>query len=391
MFVVITQNPVPSEYATSPIQLPARGHDPADGFRLVGDQKQGVDDTRFAAELNELGPETHRRPTSAPLFRDGSADGETFELELLDSPASPPLPIPLPKHEKSESVAITTAASPPGKWSWTWGGLPEKTKGDTWDKNSVVAASETMEKLSLNKDISKMKSVPILRSTFDSKTNAMSSQEKVNNYLSSLPNELQIAEPIVEMMMEDSAPAITPLQVAFEDSELHNTLEISVCGPLSDLASLSLLETGAHFKTHQITFEHFCEDPSLLMDPLTVYRFNGYYHTWTTAAPEIFCLMAFGKGLPESVQKSIIEQQIPVSAGGYTFMRGWFGKSNPTGKQSIAQPIGTDEFATSPPRNDSPTRFGSAAGSPPKAVQVRPTAQYAKSLRLTSDQLVLFI
>jgi phosphatidate phosphatase LPIN len=125
------------------------------------------------------------------------------------------------------------------------------------------------------------------------------------------------------------------------------------------------------------------------------------YHSWTTAAPCILSHIAFGRPINESGLNMVIDQsspQVPVS-GGYSFIRGWWG-----GRSSSNTPTNHINRSTSPQRN-----LNSSLLKSPQVIPIRgmspvigskdlqshtaspnlgnSSIQFAKSLRMTSDQL----
>lgn len=172
-----------------------------------------------------------------------------------------------------------------------------------------------------------------------------------------------------------------------------------ISGPLKDFGLLTPEEAETHFRKFRVDYDRFCEDPLLLMDPLTVYKLDGLYdttiyhryHSWITAAPCILSHIAFGKPITESGLKIVVEQsspQAPVS-GGYNFIRGWWGRS-----ASANPSYAYNNRSTSPPRHINqimstttviPIRSTSPLPSSPPKEHRR--FKFAKSLRMTHDQL----
>lgn len=128
----------------------------------------------------------------------------------------------------------------------------------------------------------------------------------------------------------------------------------------------------------------------LLMDPLTVYKMDGFYHSWATAAPCILSHLAFGIPLSEKGLKSVIDYHSPqVSSGSYNFIRGWWGK--PTNQDS-PRPLTTHSHGQSPTRASqiphiSPKKSPAISNAP--LPDFTPKIKFAKSIRMTSEQLVL--
>lgn len=192
-------------------------------------------------------------------------------------------------------------------------------------------------------------------------------------------------------------------------------LEISQCGSIKDLRSMSSQAADALFNKHQLTFEQFCEAPTLLTDPSTVFRFHGFYHTWQTVSPMIISHVAFGKPLTEDALRKLLKATTQASDKRYSFIRSWWGRSG-TGPISSGQNVsntasnvasgtaansgllnapvshiatgGSSAFAeSSSVAGDGKTHLHEPSGRASPQPGLKLKHQYIKSLRLNSDQL----
>ncbi|KAI8911086.1 Lipin/Ned1/Smp2-domain-containing protein [Gorgonomyces haynaldii] len=335
-FVVESENPVPSEYATSPIPQPVDlAAEEMDSFVL--------NDAQGEVTPMSTSPKTKQAPIEIHKRGDTEQSTEMFPMDPLEA-----------VENVMDKKLLGT--SPPANYSWAWGGLPEKQ--DDWDKESQAGSEMVQNDILPQRKLGQRASTPVLKSRH---TQSMTADEKIGRYLASLPDK----------SVEKKPSALSPVQ-ALEDDGI---VGISVCGPLKELQPLTLQDAHNLFKKHQVSYETFVQDPALLTDPLTVFRFDGFYHSWVTAAPCILSSVAFQKPLTQqSMDKLIVPD--PEPASGYGFM-GWFGRA-----------------ASPPPKPSTPPRQAARSVSPVRPVSPppeKPSKQYnfAKSLRLTSDQLKL--
>ncbi|CAG8531529.1 4268_t:CDS:10 [Paraglomus brasilianum] len=82
---------------------------------------------------------------------------------------------------------------------------------------------------------------------------------------------------------------------------------ISLCG--SKEFGVNQKTDAELFRKNQISYENFCENPHVLNDKALVVRYNDRYYTWTTASPLLVSLLAFQKPLPDSVLASLASSQ----------------------------------------------------------------------------------
>ncbi|KAJ3332745.1 hypothetical protein HDU76_013230 [Blyttiomyces sp. JEL0837] len=135
-FVVKTERPVPSEYATSPLTTPGSIPD---------------DITVEPLNLGESVTINIEGPTDG-----ADQSGTQTEPGIVSNISGKPRAGPKSDTDIDYSIA-NPAASPPNQWSWTWGGLPVKaepsagtgqaaatigsTEQQTWDKESVAEST----------------------------------------------------------------------------------------------------------------------------------------------------------------------------------------------------------------------------------------------------------
>ncbi len=256
----------------------------------------------------------------------------------------------------SRSLAVDAPTSPVSeggqdKWSWSWGGLPHHQ-----DPGSPTSPSSP--------------GVTPFQPT--------SSPALIN--------------------LNESFPSPAEVTVEIEKYEGWPTFELSMCGDAGHLAKMPPMEADELFQEHLISYDKFCENPSILSDPNLVVRMAGQYHSWHTAGPAMVGVLAFGRRLPDDVIASLAQKKSASSWRSW-----WSGRNNAS---SIDKSRNASPNATSPP---SPGRFlhpeiqetikyASSNASDSQTVNSRdasptrpPTQNYAKTLRLTSDQLVCIL
>lgn len=295
------------------------------------------------------------------------------------------IPIPIIDRNHSEARQIlsdvsqmsppkSNGTSPPTGLIWTWGGLPTKQEVP----KRVVPAEGA---------ISHQISAPQLNNNF--KNDSLSNSEKVERYLETINVGKGSAQ------CPDYAPILAKAEETIPEGA-H--VEISLSGPLRELSLISQDDAMIRFRKYQVNYDQLCDDPVLLMDPLTVYKFDGLFHSWTTAAPCILSQVAFGKKLSEKAISFMIPAQTPAS-GGYSFIKGWWGTSKLQNKSvaraASALPLTHNRSLSPQGLHDISSRNTNASTSPikrplsapPVSEKLTGKSNYAKSLRLTSDQL----
>ncbi|KAG9287017.1 hypothetical protein G9A89_022981 [Geosiphon pyriformis] len=146
------------------------------------------------------------------------------------------------------------------------------------------------------------------------------------------------------------------------------------------------------FRKNEITYEHFCENPHILSEKALVFKYKDRYYNWATAAPIIVSLLAFQKPLPESAISSLTTTQLEALPKSdrrrYSFGRGWSRWFRSSGSHNAID----DAAKVSEERNtlDLGKTSKSQKETPQQQQQqasVKHPKNYAKSLRLTSEQL----
>ncbi|KAJ3270988.1 Nuclear elongation and deformation protein 1 [Terramyces sp. JEL0728] len=340
-FVVKADNPVPSEYATSPI-VTAVSPNVDESFTNF---ELNADDTKFIDEIDisKLGI------------------GEKKDSPSL-SPTTPTIhntkkPVDIPVHTEIElDLAQRYPNSPP--WEWSWGGLPEKQDSHP-------------------KTLSKMTSTPQFKNTKIAYGPAtlvneeMSVNEKVDNYLTSIEFSSETRVAMNQELNENKCQDILGLGESEE-----STVYVSQCGPITNLSKLSKEEADTLFNNNLVEFDIFCERPDRLLDPSTVFKIHGFYHSWSSAAPVIMSHVLFNRSLSTDGLRKVLKPEPNRSSSWFSW-----GRSTPKPISSPNLIAAKLDRAPSPLQETSPRMTSRSAS--PSLEKVR----YAKSLRLTSDQL----
>ncbi|KAI8893136.1 Lipin/Ned1/Smp2-domain-containing protein [Globomyces pollinis-pini] len=252
--------------------------------------------------------------------------------------------------------------SPP--WSWSWGGLPERQSQNVNQKAPNLGKRVSTPALSYHAKptISVVTGAdqPLIQGS-------ISPDEKVNKYLSTLqPNANRIA--IDQELNPDICQEILGNGLR-EETEIL----VSQCGPLSDLQKLSPKDADDRFEAQQIDFETFCDRPDILYKSTTIYKINGYLHTWETACPIILSQILFRRSLSTQGLMDILSTPKSTSWS-------WWGSRSTSPTRTLRPKASEPNFHTPPPATPlvSPKRAMSPAARRPG---------YAKSLRMNSTQL----
>ncbi|KAG0179954.1 hypothetical protein DFQ28_002064 [Apophysomyces sp. BC1034] len=186
-------------------------------------------------------------------------------------------------------------------------------------------------------------------------------------------------------------------------------IEMSLCG-FSAFGS-DEQENGKVFDNHQITYDNFMHNPNILNDRRLVFRYERRYYAAGRTGPLFTSLLLFRKPLEETSRTSMAEEEVPAeisdSRESYLFGRGW---RQWLSHSSVAAPSATAEDELTTEKGDQhledhstnetttfttttmTTSVGwSAEHTHPNGENDEPfpppRKNYAKTLRLTSDQL----
>ncbi|KAJ3252318.1 hypothetical protein HK103_001624 [Boothiomyces macroporosus] len=321
-FVVKADNPVPSEYATSPIVTAASPNidENFTSFELNAEDSKSLDEV----DISKLGI------------------GEKKESPSL-SPTTPTIhnirkPVEIAMHTDMElDLAQKYPNSPP--WEWSWGGLPEKQ--DSHQSRPITKMTSTPQ----------FKNTKIVHRPVALTTEEMSVTEKVDNYLTSIEFSKETRVAMDQDLNENKCQDILGLG-EFEEP----TVYISQCGPISNLSKLPKDEADTLFNNNIVEFDTFCDRPDRLLDPSTIFKIHGL-------------------SLTNEALRKVLKPEPNRSS--------WFswGRSTPKPVASPNMNAARLDRAPSPIQETSPRMTSRSAS--PSLEKVR----YAKSLRLTSDQL----
>ena len=235
-----------------------------------------------------------------PQLRDIEPDNISFHStneELLLDHSGDHSPAILHHHHHHSSRGPSIAATPQ-TYSPEPGGGGEGYSGST---SSSAAASRNMP-------------ISLSRSTTSSPSlvNFDALQQHQQQLLSaSAPGGLTVSPQPQSMFAHDTmGMALQP------PSPSHGGIEVSLCGGLSQDASLAELE--ASFNKHAVSFDAFQSNPMILSHPNLVFRIHGKYLNWAAAAPIVMSFVLYGRALPPAVVEDVLEEHIPKTA-----KRGW--------------------------------------------------------------------
>ncbi|KAI9594226.1 Lipin/Ned1/Smp2-domain-containing protein [Syncephalis fuscata] len=260
-------------------------------------------------------------------LREPTSDTEVELHELQNHKMMPPFQRSTSPLSDTEIEYHDRGIESEDQWRWSWGQLPEKTGNDEW-------ADEPTE--------------------YSSKT-------------------------------------VTRTPHSFTVDGVQHTFELSLCG-LGELNE-DELNNERLFNHHAIDYDTFREHPTLLYDHRMVVRYNERYYSWMTAAPVIMSLLVFQRALPE--------ETITAFANSKLLPPTFYEQDQEQQQQQRKQPQeGSGGWrtwwsrTTSPPpaassstvfQDDNNTRM--AHPMPSRRIQRRHPMSYAKTLRLTSEQL----
>ncbi|KAJ3213697.1 hypothetical protein HDU67_002580 [Dinochytrium kinnereticum] len=446
-FVVETDDPVASEYATSPIPQPTTPPDElisdildlGDSITLAsgspaakagglaspspsdGAIKEGTAQAFAPANRARSASERPLSDVFDGSFKVEREDEDDYPLSETDADPNAPRGFRTDIHAERSlyNSSPVPGGSPSNEWSWTWGGLPVKAEealDATLQQDGEIA--EGGDPLGLIKDGQASSTYPVsptqvsslsaaIKATATERqaitTNPLTVTEKVDSFLASLP--------------EDSSPLakIPKVNVSSDDNPVKPmTVELSLCGKSAVLPFLNqgkeVMKTvtpeqrqhvETQFTNFLITFDSFSIDPLILQHPDLIVRIDGMgYYDWNAASVLLVSVWAFGR-IPSPLGKvpdrgvtgpSLEPKKYSSFSEG---LRQWWSR----GAGSSAD--GIDSLSTSPTKppglSTSPTLSSVTPAAPsaekklaaPPVEQVKPRRRqaFAKTLRLTSDQL----
>lgn len=176
-------------------------------------------------------------------------------------------------------------------------------------------------------------------------------------------------------------------------------IEMSLCG----LRALGRDDDQNNkvFNEHQITYDHFVHNPNLLNDDRLVFRYNGQFYASDHTGPLFASLLPFRLPSEDRSDSDAAAAEEPTkvsdSRDTYTFGRGWrqwlsrssVAASNDQSGNSEKEDTDHSKETATLTTTTKTTSVGWSADHthPDEQVPLVPSKNYAKTLRLTSDQL----
>ncbi|KAM7406318.1 hypothetical protein PAMP_000703 [Pampus punctatissimus] len=169
---------------------------------------------------------------------------------------------------------------------------------------------------------------------------------------------------------------------------------ISLCGGLTDNTEI----TREQFQERAVSYQHFCENPSLIDDPNLVVKIGNKYYNWNTAAPVMLAMQVYHKPLPQASVENIMKEKMPKKGGRWWFS--WRSRNSDSKSESVTDAGGDrgetsltrasvsrmkDESSSSDEDHRSPNPGSGSCQSEP--LMSSASVYYKKTLRLTSEQL----
>ncbi|XP_062520641.1 phosphatidate phosphatase LPIN3-like isoform X2 [Corticium candelabrum] len=347
--------------------------------------------------------------------------------------------------------------------TWNWGGLPQETprKSNTQERTPSATQPIPCEKSRrlptpkpTTEDTDKMENPTFLSSVMRLVSRRKSKRFSEGSldieegiYLNQIDNEEQAAQyfpkvrvELVESKQNESAvvvvsdekdgvidsgtssdqdAATSPLnqsqEIQTEESnqngdmlsaiESLGELKLSLCGGLKDPDTVIPEEK---FSQYKVTYDAFCEKPSILSDPNLVVKLGGRFYNWQVALPMIFSVVAFRQPLPQKKISGLVKEHMSKKrrlASWFTWRRQASevaNDRNQTTETAVTQSaitqtqVGVDQDDRS--KHEDITLMSSdediiigeednntSSSATPKKQST--TKEYRKSLRLSSDQI----
>ncbi|KAL8286632.1 hypothetical protein RQP46_004160 [Phenoliferia psychrophenolica] len=212
-----------------------------------------------------------------------------------------------------------------------------------------------------------------------------------------------LAEESHEPGPDDGVFNANPRQFSLRVGGRLHVFELSLCGT-EDFGHDPTRDEDA-FAEHQVTFSQFMEHDDITNHSDLVVKYGGRYLTWDNASPVLASLAVYRKSLVDHPEHHRRLEADPKQQGGRGWSRWWRGSKQTqlpsqlgaTDQSSVSLPIGGTSPPVSPPgsRPASPHSLGLPPSPDPFSPATTPIdvdvehkdRHYAKTLRLTSDQL----
>lgn len=384
--------------------------------------------------------EWHPKSLQIPLPYSPYSDGE-ISPAASPSGSRPSTPKSDTEYEIQKMEAASQTESDQHQWSWTWGELPvppkvptEKDKEEPFsDDDSTEKAKQIMKDQEeqrsrfggvlqfmgmSKKDRQKQESEgvylddlnvkdPEMAALYFSRNSTWSSQvhgkdlqtkdedvESGNG--SSLPQSPHSVEGAIGGPVTGTDSDSDERNATTESGKTFTGVAFSLCGNLSQFDGEVPFEK---FEKFRVTYENFCNNPNLFMNPNLVVRIDDKYYNWQTATPILMSLVVFQRPLPESIVTSLVKDHMPKKTR-KTEGRSWWYWRRPavSDADSTKTEIIKDEqkalsqengFVPSQDDKQNTELIMQSNGSEIK-VELRNkehSEKYKKSLRLTSEQI----
>ncbi|GAA5922827.1 phosphatidate phosphatase PAH1 [Sporobolomyces koalae] len=240
--------------------------------------------------------------------------------------------------------------------------------------------------------------VPETRSRHSSRASSPPPRPVSISSLQSLHAESEIAP-----SPDDGVFHASPKQFSLKIGGKVHVFEMSLCG--SEEFGHEQRAADRAFLEHQVTFNQFMEQTELTENPDLVVKYAGRYLTWDNASPVLASLSVYRRSLVEHPEHHRHVDQTSKRSGRWSL---WWGRNrNSTVQGDAASTVSLPGSELSPPTSppmsppdsprsvptpDPPPLDRSDAASPPLVHEddfppEDHTKHYAKTLRLTSEQL----
>ena len=322
-----------------------------------------------ATSDSELDPRYHPRPRHIATVSDAAID--LADVPHVQGPRS-----------DTELDGLASNQLPENEWSWGWGSLPRK----GLDADDLAYAHVAEANPSYADDANEWVDPVLLADK----------KQKEEERLKELNKAIELG-PLIRI---DNTSIGTP------------PAEIRVAMSLCGFAAIDVpdkLVANKAFRDEMVTWEKIDKDPKILADPKLIVFDGSKFYPWSFYVPLVTSYAFFGRPLStETIQKLSEEHRPkPVAQLGKTRSRWrWWSRSEvaeppissevvtaiPEKSPNVSPPVSSrsTNTAVAVPVTKSPINHASTYSvSLPPSQSGALTTQYVKSLRLTSEQLVI--
>ncbi|RKP19129.1 LNS2-domain-containing protein, partial [Rozella allomycis CSF55] len=362
-FVIETANPPPENYATSPLLTPK------------GDLTESLASLDLQTEQSNIARVEEMIRNKEEMFKQKSSS-EPRDIGMMQQSHEDLI---IQQRHEHEQIMDIYGVSPPKNpsWSWNWGEIPQRASEEEILREKEDIKKRYQERI---EDITKATSDTEMTHDLLFEDNEVSEIKPNENSKEDLEiNEEEISKTFISFIL--TASYLEELKEINFDKE--NDLQLSLCGNIIVSAPQDL---EIVFNNHLVTFSIYQQNCSIFENENAIFRIEDKFLTWQLIAPQITSLSLYGKSISKESWTLFLDAKIEplkkIQQGSTTLgslRRWWRGRNRST--------VNAKNININKTKKAEVTRARSLSPTMPKESSSKEKKNYAKSLRLTSEQI----